>query len=75
MQTKVIDLNEYKNNKAYREYLAKEKALMPYVQRIQMIELELTEAAIALFNKENELFGEEEANKRRLIRHQQRQGK
>lgn len=31
MQTKVIDLNEYKNNKAYREYLTKEEALIPYI--------------------------------------------
>lgn len=75
MQTKVIDLNEYKKNKAYREYLAKEEALIPYVRQIKMIELELTEASIALFNKENELFGEAEATRRRLIRHQQRQGK
>lgn len=75
MQTKVIDLNEYKNNKAYREYLAKEEALIPYIRRIQSIELELTEASIDLFNKENELFGEEEANNRRIRRHLQRKGK
>lgn len=75
MKTKVIDLNEYKKNKAYREYLTKEEALIPYIRRIQSIELELTEASIDLFNKENELFGEEEANNRRIRRHLQRKGK